>query len=218
MNLTSSSLEIHGLNETDFTDVLYKLTEETCKIEEFICRSPNITPSMALSVKEMIQNNLSLIRVDISLSKTFGEHIKGIIKQLTVHPKISEISLTNISIPKDTSHYLKNMLNSNKNIKILNLSSNSSIDSSFLQELSNVENSSLQSLTLSSCSLNDESIPYIVKLIENNENINFIDLYSNKLSDKGINKLIQESSRWNKREVVINTNNQKKGFFPSLFN
>jgi len=209
-------LDLTGVDEDTLIDSFYLLTNESCSIETLICsKSSHLNVLNGLSLKEAIQNNISLVYLDISSNRQMGDKtLKGIIKQICLHPKLSSVNLSDTNVPKDSSALVKKMIMTNKNIKTLDLSSNLNIDDSFAQEIFNAKSTSLVTLNLASCSINDDSISFVEEFIRNNKFIEVINLSENKISEKGTKKLLNLKANG----VSVNISNQKKNtWFGSFF-
>jgi Ran GTPase-activating protein (RanGAP) involved in mRNA processing and transport len=137
------------------------------------------------------RNKFSLKDHEVSdeMAKDLADFIKN-------HNIIEEIYFKSLKLSDDGINTILKALNLNNKIILLNMAS-TKFPSTGQEYLSNLKyNKSVSEIGFSNCEISDDIAEKIAFVLEGNQNINLLNLYDNKILDKGIN-FIANSIKFN---------------------
>jgi Ran GTPase-activating protein (RanGAP) involved in mRNA processing and transport len=145
-----------------------------------------------LNLKNFLKlNEFSLKDREVSdeMAKELADFIKN-------HNFIKEIYFKSLKLSDDGINTIFKAFNFNKKILLLNMACTKfpSTGQDFLSNLKN--NNSVSEIGFSNCDISDDIAEKIAFVIEGNQNINLLNLYDNKILDKGVN-FIANSIKFN---------------------
>ena len=148
-------------------------------------------PATVISLSLMLQVNKSLTHLDLSKSTNFLEsEICCILEGLQHNTALLKlnVSCTSITATDPVSKYLTTMLQLNKSLTHLDLSSNKKFSDSgaccIFEALQSVD-TTLVNLNLSNCGMTVSAIGSLTKMLQINSSLKFLNISRNHLSDSG---------------------------------
>ena len=213
INLSKNEISNPGLME--FCSILKN--ENKYRFTKIDFSHNNLTDTSIIEFGEFLQNHPSILKLNMSNIST-EENLTTFFNSCKKLYQLKKIDFQNSKISKANSQAFNDILLSNKNIQIINLSNNKLLGEEGILNISTgiEHNSKIISINLSHCNINDEGTIILSNSLFKNLDIKEINLQDNKISEKGtkaiVDKLLRKTSL-KFLDLSFNKINSKGGFY-----